>query len=693
LDSNTLKRTLGLIPATSIGLGAMLGAGIFVFPGLAGGYAGFAAIISFFIGGIIALFTAACTAELATAMPQSGGGYFFISRSFGTFWGTLAGIAQWIGLIFACAFYLVSFGEYALTFLVELDITWGTSTKFWSFCFTVILLVINIAGTKKVGRLQNLMVISLTIMLVLIFTYGLIDFFGFEDRSTAFSEIAPEGMQSIFTTTALIFTSYLGFVQIANIGAEIKQPSKNLPRSLIGSVLIAMTLYIFIMLVCVVTFPQAELKNFGEMATIEVARKILGNWGAIVVLFAGILAALSSANASIISSSRGVFALSKDKMISKKTSKVNKRFGTPHIALILVAAPVAIMLIRSKLEIFAEVASLLHLIIYAGICLSVIKLRVTNPTWYIPTFRIPAAKAVAGFGAVSCLILAFFMKIESILISLGVLFLAIAYYFLYVRRKEIKLHTPKPPHIDASLLNPNILIPIDITQEKKDLPHAVLEAIPNAKLLLLGFKETPEQAQSEQSEEEFRKEGNKKLNNIINDLKEAQVNFDSKLIFSDKIESQIKQILEEEELQFILTLKPLSDFNQLVIPIYDLSQINRKLSTIIYTLHSNKPTKIKVLLFTKSEGGSSNEVQLKQAIENQLSVVNINVYDYEVYKKEKASSQKFIERISKKTDLIVWSEADPSQRDFFLSIILEKESKNITTPIIMILKKKASNNV
>lgn len=129
MNPNKLKRTIGLIAATSIGLGAMLGAGIFVFPGLAGGSAGFAAIISFIIGGIIALLVAACTAELATAMPQSGGGYFFISRSFGTFWGTLTGISQWIGLIFACAFYLVSFGAYAITFLTELNITGFSSTK------------------------------------------------------------------------------------------------------------------------------------------------------------------------------------------------------------------------------------------------------------------------------------------------------------------------------------------------------------------------------------------------------------------------------------------------------------------------------------------------------------------------------------------------------------------------------------
>jgi len=688
LKSVKLKRTIGLISATSIGLGAMLGAGIFVFPGLAGGYAGFAAIISFLIGGIISLFTAACTAELSTAMPQSGGGYFFISRSFGNFWGTLTGISQWIGLIFACAFYLVSFGEYASTFLMELNINWSRSAKILSFLFTLMLLVINIIGTKKVGRLQNLMVITLTIILVLIFTYGLIDYLGLEDKSNAFTEIAPEGLQSIFTTTALIFTAYLGFVQISNIGAEIKEPSKNLPRSLLWSVLIAMGLYIFIMLVCIVTFPQEELKKFGETATIEVARKMLGTWGAIVVLFAGLLATLSSANASMISASRGVFALSKDKLISHSASKINKRFGTPHIALILVTVPIAVMLIKSRLEVFAEVASFLHLIIYAGICLSVLKLRITNPTWYIPTFRIPAFKIVAGLGALSCLVLVCFMQETSILISLGVLLLATAYYFLYVRKKKIELHTPKPPHIHPHLFNPSILIPVDITQDKKDLPHAILEAIPISKLLLLGFKETPEQSESEQSEEEFGKEGEKKLEIIQNQLKQMKITFESKLIFSNKIASQIKEIIKEEELQFILTLKPLSELNQIVIPIYDLSQVNTKLNTIIYNLHSYKPTKIKVILFAEDDDDSPNEAQLKQAIDNQLNLVNINVHGYEVYEKEKASSKKFIQKISKKSDLIIWSEAESSQREFLLSLILEEESINISSPFIIILNEK-----
>jgi amino acid transporter len=687
LKSVKLKRTINLVSATSIGLGAMLGAGIFVFPGLAGGYAGFAATISFLIGGIIALLTAACTAELSTAMPQSGGGYFFISRSFGNFWGTLTGLSQWIGLIFACAFYLASFGEYALTFLDELNVNWSTSTKILSFLFTLLLLVVNIIGTKKVGRFQNLMVISLTIMLVLIFTYGMIDFLGLEDNHVAFSEIAPEGVQSIFTTTALIFTSYLGFVQIANIGAEIKQPNKNLPRSLIFSVLIAMGLYIFIMLVCIVTFPQEELKNFGETATIEVARKMLGSFGALVVLLAGLLATLSSANASMISASRGVFALSKDKLISQKASKINKRFGTPHIALILVTVPIAIMLLRSRLEVFAEVASFLHLVIYAGICLSVLKLRISNPNWYIPTFRIPAAKIVATIGALGCLVLLCFMQTTSILISLGILFFATGYYFFYVKKRGIKLDNPKPPHIDANLFQPSILIPVNITEEKKDLPHAILEAMPISKLLLLGFKETPEQSDSAQSEEEFGEEGEEKLENIQNKLKEAELNFDSKLIFSNEILPQIKEIMDEEELHFILTLKPLSDLNQIVIPIYDRAQINTSLGTIVYNLHSKKPAKIKVVLFTEQDGESSNEAQLKQIVENQFSLVNVRVQDYEVKQKEELSFQEFVQQISNKEDVIIWSEAAPYDRKAFLKAILEEESKKIASPIIMILNK------
>jgi len=692
LNTENLKRTIGFVSATSIGLGAMLGAGIFVFPGLAGGQAGFGAIFSFMIGGIIALAVAACTSELATAMPRSGGAYFFISRTFGKFSGTVTGIAQWIGLVFACAFYLSSFGEYALTILEELNIQWNVSAKIFSFCFTLILLVINLLGTKKVGQFQNLLVISLTIVLVLIFTYGLFDYLGIRKHPPAFSEIKTEGIGSLFTTTALIFTAYLGFVQIANIGAEIKNPNKNLPRSLIWSVVIAMILYAFIMFACVSSISQEELKEFGETATIEVARKLLGNWGAIVVLFGGLLAALSSANASMISASRGVYAISNDKLISKKASKINKRFGTPHIALILITVPTAFILIRSRIEIFAEVASFLHLIIYAGICVSVLKLRSNNPNWYIPTFRIPFVKIIAGLGAICCLGLIFFMQRMSILISLGVLLLAVMYYLTYVNRRKIKLSGPNPPHIDSQIVNPDILIPIDISEEKKDLPAPILKAIPISNLLLLGYKETPEQTEAEQSEDEYSKEGKEKLEKIEEQMKEAQYSYDSNIIFGNKIFSQINQLIDDDEFQIILFLKPHTALNRVVIPVYDSSQINTKLSTLIYNLQSQNRIDLKFILFIEGDESASNELQLKNAIEEHLSVFNITTLDYEVLKNEDLTSKNIIQKLVKHTsdngDLVLWSELETHNRKDFLKLINDKASKEINSPMIIITKKK-----
>lgn len=270
--SPPLARTMGLLAATSIGVGTMVGAGIFVFPGITGAQAGPAALLSFLLSGLIALVVAACTAELATAMPNSGGGYFFVSRSFGPFWGTLVGIAQWIGLVFACAFYLVGFGEYSLELIRETNIGQSVNPAVFALPAAVLLLLLNVVGTRKVGKFQNLLVLSLTALLVLIFSYGLIDVLSVGGNKKVFSNFFPEGKRTVLTTSALIFTSYLGFVQISTIAGEIKEPSKNLPRALIGSVLIVIVLYLLVLFVTTSLLPVSELERMGETATLEVAQ-------------------------------------------------------------------------------------------------------------------------------------------------------------------------------------------------------------------------------------------------------------------------------------------------------------------------------------------------------------------------------------------------------------------------------------
>ncbi len=673
IKSDRLQRTIGLIPATAIGLGAMLGAGIFVFPGLAGGNAGFGAILSFLLGGGIALIVALCTAELATAMPESGGGYFFISRSFGVFWGSISGLAQWVGLLFACAFYLVSFGEYLVYFFKEMGLSFFDYRVGFSVSFTLLLLIINILGTKKVGRFQNFMVISLTLLLVLIFSYGLIDYLGLENKSPAFSSLAPNGPRSIFTTAALIFTSYLGFVQIANIGGDIKKPERNLPRSLILSVLIACSLYTFVMFICVVTFSPADLSTFGEVATIEVARKLLGSEGAIFILIAGVLAALSSANASMISASRGVYALSKDKLISPKASQLSPRFGTPHVALIIVALPILILVLRDQLEIFAEVASFLHLIIYAGICLSLLRLRLKNPKWFVPSFRLVWGKVLGAVGAFSCLGLLFFMQPASIWISLGILVLASLYYLFFLRMQEIELETPVPPYLEPKVLFPKVLIPVNLTSQPKDLPAEILSAIPLSRLLLLGFMETPEQSESEQSEEEYEEEAEVKLQGIQQQLTDSDIDFDTEFLFSHSVKEQLDRFVSDETLQFILLLKPLSELKRVLIPIYDRSQVTNKLSTFLYEVKSHKPVVIRVLLFVDSSEEAHSESQLRKVLGDQLSLVHVEVDAFSVYKRQETTPDEILRDTATQTDTIVWVEGRDADRDLFLDRITSED--------------------
>jgi APA family basic amino acid/polyamine antiporter len=124
-EGTELERSIGLKGGVAIGVGTMIGAGIFVFPGLAAGNAGPAAAGSFAIGAVIALLVALPASELATAMPKSGGGYYFISRALGALPGAVVGISIWLGLVFATAFYLVGFGNYAAALLLEAGIPVG----------------------------------------------------------------------------------------------------------------------------------------------------------------------------------------------------------------------------------------------------------------------------------------------------------------------------------------------------------------------------------------------------------------------------------------------------------------------------------------------------------------------------------------------------------------------------------------
>lgn len=688
-SSRQLERTLGLPATMAIGVGTMVGAGIFVFPGIAAGQAGPAAMVSFALAGLIALLVALSTAELATAMPESGGGYYFVSRVFGPMWGTLVGVGQWVGLVFASSFYLVGFGQYAARFLSEIGYALHDPPILVALATALVLTAVNIIGTERAGKLQNRIVIALTGILTMLFLYGLLNALGVLGKPQLPLPFAPKGTRPIFTTTALIFTSYLGFVQIATVAGEVKSPHRTLPRALIGSVLVVALLYILGLFVSTSVFSTEKLAELGETAMVEVGRELIGPLGGIVVMGAGLLATLSSANASILSSSRAIYALAKDDMMPKAVRRVNRRFGTPHIALIAVGIPIAGLVLIGKIEVLAEVASLLHLVIYGLICLVLLSMRRRRPLWYAPTFRAPAAVLISSLGALASFGLIVLMKPLSLAIGLGVLLLALLWYWSYAKGK--KLGSPVPPHIIPALREPKIIMPLEIERPKAAQPPVeLLRAFRSLDLFILGYKVVPEQTSPEQAREESKGKEQDRLDEMVKDFNIEGVSVENELVFTPDPAKTVSQYTGQKNCQALLTPMPIKSLERLLVPVYSKSQINSRLATILRTLALSSDLPITLLLLKRdSRAEESNgmgpedlrDIAIRRIIQAGLSSKQIRSTSVSV-----TSLAEAIIQIAGEEDLVVLGEADKGKRTNLLSELYKKVRKKISCPTLVVFR-------
>jgi amino acid transporter/nucleotide-binding universal stress UspA family protein len=385
-----LRRELGIWDALAIGTGTMIGAGIFLLAGVALELTGPAAIFSYLGAGIVCMITAASAAEMATGMPTSGGDYYFVSRSLGPAMGAISGVGIWLSLTFAIAFYLFGMGEYMSRFL--------PLTPFWgAFIGGVLLTALNVIGARESGRTQMVVVFVLLGILGVFAVYG-----GIQLEPGNLIPFFPLGAGPILPTTALVFVSFLGFVKIAAVAEEIKEPEKNLPRALIGSVAIVTLLYILILMVIGGLFPQETIVQVSD-PLVEAARILFGAPGAVLIVFAGLLATLSSANASILASSRINLAMARDRMVPNWLAAVHHRLMTPHRAILLTGGLSLSFLLIGSLEDLAKIASSLQLYSYAALNIGCVILRTSAPDWYRPTFRTPGSPFLQLFAALSCM--------------------------------------------------------------------------------------------------------------------------------------------------------------------------------------------------------------------------------------------------------------------------------------------------
>ncbi|KAA3662964.1 MAG: amino acid permease [Chloroflexi bacterium] len=425
-----LRRELGFWAALTIGAGTMIGAGIFLLSGVALTLAGPSAIFSYIIAGVVCIITAASAAELATGMPTSGGDYFFVSRSLGPSFGAISGIGIWFSLTFAIAFYLFGMGEYLSEFL--------PISPFWGAVIGgVMFIALNVLGAKESGGAQVIVVLTLLAILA-VYTVGAL----FNVEPSNLTPFAPNGSSPILSTTALVFISFLGFVKIAAVSEEIKEPSKNLPRALIGSVALVSLLYVLIVLVTGGVLTQAEIEQTRTPLTL-VAERIFGPVGAGVLIFAGLLATMSSANASIMAASRINLAMARDRMIPRWLNEIHPKRLTPYRAILLTGILALSFLLVDSLETLAEIASVLQLYSYAALNIGVIILRVADPEWYKPTYRVPGLPYFQVFAALGCVAIILLSGLVAQAVILGLIAISLTWYFAYARKRvEIRFGLP-----------------------------------------------------------------------------------------------------------------------------------------------------------------------------------------------------------------------------------------------------------
>lgn len=451
-SEDELAKDIGPLAALTIGVGTMIGAGIFVLPGPAVAQLGPLAALAFVIGGGIALLTALSASELGTAMPKSGGAYYYVNQGLGPMFGSIAGWGNWMGLAFASAFYMYGFGEYVNQFVVISGISVGPiglePAQVIGLIGAVFFIGVNYVGAKETGQLQNVIVIILMGILAVFTLFGLLN----ADLQTL-RPIDPFGWTPLLPVTGLIFVSYLGFVQITSVAEEIQEPGKNLPRAVIGSVIIVTAVYALVLLAVLAAVENDVVAN-NETAVVDVAQILIGPIGAVALLLGGLFATASSANASILASSRINFAMGRDKLVSPQLNEIHARFGTPYRAIALTGGFILIFIVVGNLELLATAGSVLHLIVYGLLNLALIVFREANPTGYDPDFEVPLYPITPILGAVFSFALIAFIEPLVIVLSLAFVGFGALWYLGYARA-----HVEEPGVLASYVLDRSETLP------------------------------------------------------------------------------------------------------------------------------------------------------------------------------------------------------------------------------------------
>jgi amino acid transporter/mannitol/fructose-specific phosphotransferase system IIA component (Ntr-type) len=431
----SLERKLGFLDVFCIASGAMISSGLFVLPGLAYKNAGPAMVLSYALAAVMAIPAAMAQAELASAMPRSGGSYFFVERSMGALPGTLAGLANWLSLLLKSAFALVGIGAFAD--LVIPGAGEGTM-KLVAIAFCAFFAGLNCLSVKHTGRLQVWLVAFLCAVL------GVFIFTGMPHVThSSFEGFMRTGKMSVFATAGLVFVSFGGLTQVASVAGEVRKPGRNLPAGMFTALFVVSLLYVAAVFVTEgVLRPEQLYDPAGPPPQVNLtplstaAGAFLGTGGAVLLALGAMTAFITTANSGILTASRSPMAMSQDGLLPRFFRVVSARFGTPYVSVLLTSAFMVVIIAALTVEDLVKVASTMMILLFALSNLAVLIMRRSRIQNYRPMYRCPAYPWLQLAGIAVYVLLVIEMGSVPILTTAAFAAAGVLWYFIYVRASE-----------------------------------------------------------------------------------------------------------------------------------------------------------------------------------------------------------------------------------------------------------------
>ena len=456
-----LKRELGLLQITMLGVGASIGVGVFVLLGQAAAMAGPSVIVGLILSGIVNMLSILSFCELGAALPEVGGEHVYVTRAFGGLLGFITGWFEWMSEMFYAVLMAIGAAVMISSIIYPYFPPVASNVHIIAALLVVTFTFVNIRGTKETGRMAVLLAIMLLATLAIYIVSGWISGF----RPNALEPFMPHGLFATMQATVFLFVVYLGAEDIVIAQGEVREPGKNIPRAIIINTMILILVYTIIAYTTIGLVSWEELGDAPMPLALAAQRTFLGQAGWLLIAVAGTVAALSSLNTAIMAQSRAIYSISWEGYLPRFLAKIHKHYKTPYTAILLASFFTLLLTLLGALEFAAYASSFGFLIGYFLTNLALIRLRKKEPYLERP-FKVPFFPFTPIVGMGTIVLLIFFIQPAVLVLGVELGLLALLVYYVLLMGYERLRIAMSGMSVSAGLLSvfSAFLINMDVLQ-------------------------------------------------------------------------------------------------------------------------------------------------------------------------------------------------------------------------------------